>query len=400
MVLDMTGGERLFGEPPLMLASLLQALSALQFFVHLAASANLLAAVCLAPYARRKPVLIARGNEAEALAGLPVAALPLSAQQAETFSLWGLQTLGQVAALPEVDLIVRLGQSGKRLRLLARGEHPHLMRPEEPVFALEELVVFDQPLELLDSLLFVVGPMLDQLLIRAQNHALALASVTLKLGLEGGAEPGEQRPAHVRSIKPALPAVDRDALLKLLHLDLLAHPPAAGIVQVELQAEPGVRGKVQIGLFAPQLPESTRLDVTLARIEALVGEERVGKATLLDIYRPDSFRMERFVVAPEKLKEVPGPPRQALALRRCRPPKAVSVWQKTSGLHCFAYNGTRYTVHEMYGPWRRSGSWWTPEVWSHEEWDVCATAAGGETMLCLLAHDLLRHAWRLEGLYD
>jgi protein ImuB len=90
--------------------------------------------------------------------------------------------------------------------------------------------------------------------------------------------------------------VQRDALLKLLHLDLQAHPPGAGVISLLLHAEPGDRNKVQLGLFSTQLPEPLRLDMTLARIAALVGEERVGRAKLRDTHRPDSFTMERFGV--------------------------------------------------------------------------------------------------------
>jgi DUF1016 N-terminal domain len=43
------------------------------------------------------------------------------------------------------------------------------------------------PVELLDSLLFVVGVMLEQLIVRATARVLALASVTITLSLEGGA---------------------------------------------------------------------------------------------------------------------------------------------------------------------------------------------------------------------
>ena len=308
-------------------------------------------------------------------------------------ALWGLRTLGELAALPEVELVVRLGQTGKRLRLLARGEHPHLMVPEEPAFALEEYVAFEAPVELMESLLFVLGPMLDQLLARAQNRAFALASITIRLGLDGGGE-------HERTIKPALPVLQREILLRLLHLDLQTHPPPAGVINIFAHAEPGDRSKVQLGLFVPQLPEPLRLDVTLARIAALIGEERVGRAVLRDTHRPDSFIMERFVPTstPKETKA-----RHAAALRRCRPPIELSVQHEGRRLTLFFLHGKRYTVQKVYGPWRGSGNWWSSEVWSREEWDVRATygkAPSDETLLCLITHDLLSHRWQLEALYD
>jgi len=391
MVLDMTGSSRMFGAVEQVVGSIAAKLQGLQFVVQLAASANFHAAVCVAPSAISAPVILSRGKEAEQLGRLPLAALRLSEQQADTLALWGLKTLAELAALPEVDVVVRLGQEGKRLQLLARGECPHLMVPEEAVFALEERIEFDAPVELLDSLLFVLGPMLDQLILRAQNRALALASVTVKLGLDGGGE-------HQRTIKPALPVAQREILLKLLHLDLQAHPPPAGVVGVFVSAEPGDRSKVQLGLFAPQLPEPTRLDVTLARIAALVGEECVGRARLGDGHKPDSFTMERFTVPDAKARK--NSPNHSVAMRRCRPPVALLMQREGSGLKGFTMRGRRYAVEKAYGPWRKSGQWWSPEVWSHEEWDVCGKANGGETLLCLITHDLLRNHWQLEALYD
>jgi protein ImuB len=392
MVLDMTGTTSLFGPARQSVNSIRHALIALRFFVQLAASANFHAAVCIAPSARKTPIILPAGQERECLRKLPLSALNLTAQQADMLELWGLHTLGELAELPEVELVVRLGQKGKRLRLLARGEHPHLMVPEEPVFVLEEFIAFDAPIELLDTLLFVLGPMLDQLLARAQNRSFALASVTVKLGLDGGGE-------HERTIKPALPVLQREVLLKLLYLDLQAHPPPAGVLSIFVHAEPGDRSKVQLGLFAPQLPEALRLDVTLARIAAMVGEDRVGRAKLMDTHRSDSFTMERFVV-PTTSPKVNAETRHAVALRRCRPPLNLSVHHEGQRLAAFSLRGKRYTVQEAYGPWRKSGEWWSSEVWSREEWDVRATASADDTLLCLITHDLFRHHWQLEALYD
>ncbi len=149
---------------------------------------------------------------------LPLDVLDLSPEQAETFAMWGITTLGELAKLEEIELIARLGQPGKELRLLARGESPHLFTAIEPTLTLEERIELDSPIELLDSLLFVMGVMLDQLIVRAQTRILAMASITLLLDLEGGT-------SHTCTVRPALPNNDRKLWLKLMHLELQAHPP-------------------------------------------------------------------------------------------------------------------------------------------------------------------------------
>jgi len=237
----------------------------------------------------------------------------------------------------------------------------------------------------------VLGPMLDQILQRAQAYALALASVTVKLALEGGAE-------HTRTLKPALPLTEREVALKLLHLDLQAHPPGACVVALHLRAEPGERSKVQAGLFTPPLPEPMRLDVTLARIAALVGEDRVGSARLRDTHSPEAFAMERFVVRETTAQA--GAVKAAAALRRLRPPVLLNMRLRGKAPGAFYFQEKRFEVADAYGPWRRSGEWWTETVWSREVWDVRAAAQSGETLLCAVVQDLLQKRWHLEALYD
>lgn len=382
MVLDMSGAERVFGTAGPMLKRIEEAMRGLGLRVQLAASANFHVAVCMAPSAVRAAAVVPLGRERERLSVLPLMALDLTPEQQEMFALWGLRTMGELSALPETEPVVRLGQEGRQLRMLARGEHPHLMVPEEPKFELIEFIAFDSPVEMLDSLLFVIAPMLQQLSARAQNRAYALASVTVTLALDGGGE-------HVRVIKPALPVMQHQVLVKLLHLDLQAHPPSAGVMSVRLMAEPGDRSKVQMGLFAPQLPEPMRLDVILARIAALVGEENVGRVRLLDTHKPDSFVMERFVVPSKPPREETREPEPTVALRRCRPPVRLTMEDARECPARFFLHGKRYIVEQAYGPWRKSGDWWSAKLWSREEWDVVARAGEDEVLLCVVAHDLL-----------
>jgi nucleotidyltransferase/DNA polymerase involved in DNA repair len=71
----------------------------------------------------RSPVMvIPPGEEGATLAALPLIVLDLPERESETFTSWGIHTLGMLAALPEKELIARMGQRGKRLRQLASGK--------------------------------------------------------------------------------------------------------------------------------------------------------------------------------------------------------------------------------------------------------------------------------------
>jgi protein ImuB len=120
---------------------------------------------------------------------------------------------------------------------------------------------------------------------------------------------------------------------------------------------------------------------------------------LLDNNKPESFKMERFIVS-DKIRGKNAVRRSIVSLRRCRPPQPLHVEMKGQHLSTLTLHGKRYTVEQVYGPWRKSGSWWSPEVWSSEEWDVQAVAGADDILLCLITHDLLRHRWQLEAHYD
>jgi protein ImuB len=392
-VIDIAGTEKLFGAPRMLANTLLERVRALGINAQVAVSHNFEAAICLARGTRsRAPQVIGQGEESSALAPLPLSVLDLSEEHAEIFSLWGIRTLGMLAALPEKELISRLGQEGRRLRQLARGEMPHLFVPHEPAFALEERMELDSPVEMLDSLLFVAGVMLEQLILRASARVLALASVTITLSLEGGA-------SHTRTVRPALPSVDRQMWIKLIHLDLEAHPPQAAILAVTLAAEPGRTSKVQLGLFSPQLPEPMRLDVTLARIRKIVGENCVGCAVLTDTHQGDAFRMEPFAVASEASSEaVLHKPRTAM--RQLRPAENATVTLRGSRPSSFYFRNARYRVERAYGPWMASGEWWNPGLWSCEQWDLVARSDDGALLCCVLTCDSADNGWWMTALYD
>jgi protein ImuB len=391
---DIAGTANLFGPPEILVRTLLERVQSLGILARIAVSNNFHAAVCLAKgLSHRTPIqVIEAGEQPTLLAPLPLSVLDLTETQAETFALWGIRTLGMLAALPEKELIARMGQDGQRLRQLAHGDCPHLFQPVEPAFSLEERMELDTSVELLESLLFVVGVMLDQLILRAKARILALASVTITLSLEGDE-------VHSRTVRPALPSTDKQLWIKLLHLDLEAHPPQAAILAVALHVEPGSTSKVQAGLFSPQLPEASRLDVTLARIRAIVGEGNVGRALLEDTHAQDGFRIEPFTIpSGDPVMHVPAQTR--LAMRQLRPPESVSVTLRDSRPTTLVYRDGRYEVEHAYGPWLAEGDWWNQTLWGFEQWDLMARAQDGSLLCCCIMRDLMQGEWQMAALYD
>jgi protein ImuB len=447
-VVDLAGTERLLGDVDFVGRRMVAALAGVGFEGFCCVAGNVDAGLSVArdgawlgiadpTLATMRPSqgwsarMVSLGLEAKALAGLPLRVLRLDEEAAERFAVWGIRTLGELAALPETALIARMGQAGKQLRLRARGELPHLLKPAAEEFRLEEMVELDAEVETLEPLLFVINPMLEQLVVRAQGRALAIAAVTVELGMEekgrGWREEGRVKAntntgvlrcaqddemcrvgVYVRTVRPAVATVDRRLLLKMVQLDLEAHPVPGAVYWVRLHAEPGDASRIQLGLFAPPMPEPTRFEDTHARLLAVVGEGNVGRVRLLDTHAPEGFRLERFVLpgggykVPQVRVEGAEP---ATALRRLRPAVSVRVasrnGERGAEILAFWFEGRRYDVLRSFGPWRTSGDWWGGTVWSQDVWDLAAReVVEGELLLCLVGHDLVRDRWGMEGIYD
>ena len=196
----------------------------------------------------------------------------------------GTRRIGRVCScLPGLVLRPKNGENLLEVRIRT------LSSPLSQQFKLIEFCEFEKPVEQMESLLFVCTRMIDCLVERASSRALSLAALKADMKLEGGK-------THRCTIRPALPSIDRKFLLKLLQLEIAAHSPQCGVMTLTLSAEAGQSSKVQLGLFSPQTPEPSRLDVTIARLKAIVGDDRVGSPALEDTHRSNSFHMEDFTI--------------------------------------------------------------------------------------------------------
>jgi protein ImuB len=216
-----------------------------------------------------------------------------------------------------------------------------------------------------------------------------------------------------RILRLPVPLLDAKVFLKLLQLDLNAHPPGAPILKIHLRAEPVRPRAAQGGLFLPPSPEPEKLELTLARIAGIVGEDKIGSLELLDTYRSEGFRMQRFAPNSKdnlktKSNDYTKDTTTVTALRIFRPtvPATVTLHEGSpTHIVCLKRKGKdkdkeiQGQILWAAGPWRSSGDWWEQEAWSRDEWDI-AVQAETEITLFRLVRDLLAGRWFVEGTYD
>jgi nucleotidyltransferase/DNA polymerase involved in DNA repair len=189
--------------------------------------------------------------------------------------------------------------------------------------------------------------------------------------------PKTRHSTFTRTLDLPVPMLDAKVFLKLLQLDLKAHSPGAPILKVHLSATPAQPRTTQGGLFLPPTPEPEKLELTLARIAGMVGEDKVGSLQLVDSHHPTSFRMQRFVPSPprgskeksdDSLSSAP-----IAALRLFRPPLRATVTLhdgRPSHVVCPKRKEIHGEILWLAGPWRSSGDWWDQDGWARDEWDI------------------------------
>jgi protein ImuB len=462
VLLDLSGLESLFGSLPKIARDIARRTSDLGLEANVATAFN----PDTSRFAARGfsgVTVVPEGKEAERLENLPLEVLfselvsnpsEQTASFLATLDLWGVRNLRALCALPEVALSERMGQQGIHLQQLARGVIARTLVPIEPPFIFEEATELEYPLVLLEPLAFLLARMLDQICARLSARALAAQELRLQLELDSGYQLAEELTENIsmdgekappvrsvrtssrpvinedsprtsfftRTLRLPVPMLDAKVFLKLLQLDLKAHPPGAPIRKVRLSAEPAQPRTLQGSLFLPPTPEPEKLELTVARIASMVGEDKVGSMQLLDSHRPEAFRMQRFVpAAPKGQKEkleTDSSPAPVTALRMFRPPLRATVTLcdgKPVHVVCPKRKEVQGEILWIAGPWRSSGDWWEQDGWARDEWDIAiqssvtsrqfsvvnnSASIRSTLVLYRLVHDLLSGHWFMEGMYD
>jgi protein ImuB len=442
VTIDVDGLERLLGPPAAIADELRRDATDRGMRVHVAIAGTCTAALILA-HARPGVTVINRGEEPVALAGIAIGILerveglrcveslrcsvldtragngprasargggaPRAVKNNDTaailttFKTWGLKTLGELAALPPADLTARLGRPALVWQAIARGEDIRPLVPTLDAERFEASMDLDWPIEELEPLSFVLTRLLEPLSTRLERRDRGAAVLHALLRLVTRDATGSGRELYARHLELPSPMRDVRTLRTLALLDLESHPPAAAIDRVSIVIDPTPGRVLQHTLFTRAHPTPEQLSTLLARLAAVMGQDRVGAPATVDTYRPGAFTMTAFKTdhrpragdsgsaaglqsqSPRLRSLDPrasfGEARQSAegataaapspqspltsALRRCRQPVPARVLvadgrpvRVTTDRRGFVGGAVIRSV----GPWRTSGDWWATDT--------------------------------------
>jgi protein ImuB len=315
---------------------------------------------------------------------LNIASLPMDQEMWEVLESWGIHTLAQLAELPETGIAERFGAAGVHLQRLARGATERPLKIFKPEITYEDRVSLDHPITLLEPLLFLIARILNDQCDKLLSHAMSANEITIRLELEDKTE-------HIRTLRLPVPMRESKSLLKLLQIDLEAHPPQAATQALSVTIKPVHPRTIQAGIFLPITPAPDKLELTLARIRGIVGESNVGTPQLLNTHHPNPFQL----VTHQPPATSNQQPATRQAFRYFRPPITAKITLEHNRPVRIASPNVTGKIQTAAGPWRTTGDWWTNQPWNRDEWDITLS----NSTLYRIYREPTDH-WFIEGAYD
>jgi protein ImuB len=298
---------------------------------------------------------------------------------------WGVHTVGDFAALDKIDISNRLGPCAVKMWERAHGKSTRLLKLIEPPELFAETFEFEHDVETIDPLLFMLRRFLEQIATRLNAIYLVAEELTLRLSFSNRTE-------YERVFKIPQPTNDVDLLFRMLHTHLENFKSEHAITAISLDARPTKPTSQQFGLFETALRNPMQLSETLARLVALLGNDRVGTPQNEETHRPDSFRMEPFQWlggTTSVLSQTLSP-----ALRRFRSEIPISILCDVDlPIHARS-SELSGEISERTGPYFLSGNWWDEKNWTRAEWDIELNAGA----VARVHQD--ECGWHLDGIYD
>ncbi|MDB6170691.1 MAG: Nucleotidyltransferase/DNA polymerase [Chthoniobacteraceae bacterium] len=361
--------------------------------VHLCARLGIAPNADLALLAAQSADSCREVRAARDLAAVPIEILALPPHLLSVLGKWGIHTLGDFVALGRDSLAERLGAEILPFFDRASGRIDRPLRCIPPPEIFEESIEFENEIETLEPLLFILRRFLEQIALRLETAWLVASELELRLGFTIGA-------FYRRRFDIPSPTCDVDVLFRMLHTHLENFRAEHPIISLRLTATPSRPWRQQFGLFESALRDPNQFFETLARLGALLGEGHVGTPNLFSTHRPDAFFIgpvifgelsdrRRITAEPSATKA----PMAGLSFRRFRPARPAQVLFKKRPVFLQSVEVSGAII-DSFGPIRLSGNWWNGAPWSHNEWDVQLH----ESVLCRIYEE--DGAWFLEGIYD
>ncbi|MFW2829636.1 DUF6504 family protein [Sphingomonas sp. ID0503] len=346
--LDLTGTAHLFGGEAKTCARIRRFCARLGLSARIAVAETGRAANAMARHLPGPVTLLEPGREAEALAPLPLTCLGDEEHVTDAARRLGIDTVGDLMALPRGPLTRRFGRTLLRHLDQALGHRPEPLCPVIPTDAAEAEVRFLEPIATAEAIEEAIRHAMALLMAELAARGLGARAVTMLCRRVDG---GDQ----VAGIGTARATRDAAHLLRLMRMRIEGIDPGFGIEAIRLVAiRSDPLGAQAIGGLVDDRPDLAPL------VDQLAG--RLGPRRLFRRAAVESDVPERSTTRITPLAEgaawSTNWPRPVTLLRRPEPVANVLAELPDRPPKRFTWRGQPHRVTRGDGPERIYGEWW------------------------------------------
>jgi hypothetical protein len=227
------------------------------------------------------------GSECELLALLPLTLLDIEAEVVERLALLGIERLGDLAALPHGPFVRRFGTAAARWHELARGIDRRPFVPRSRAVAIEASIFGEGRAVDEAQVFFALRMLLARVCADLERCGKRAGALHLALELEDAQ-------TCTFDVPLAMPTAHERTMFDMMRAKLEGATFESAIVGLRVQARQLEEGGEAQALFGADDFDPQRVAVTIARLEAMLGES-VARATTREAHvLEDRFIYEQF----------------------------------------------------------------------------------------------------------
>ena len=377
--LDVTGCAHLFDGEAALLAALLaglekQGLSARAALADTPGLAWAVARFGAAPKPGQGPrnqgTVVPSGDARLALAGLPVAALRLSAEQVELLERLGLRSAGDLYDIPATALARRFGPLVAHRLAQALGRAEEAISPLTPVPPLLERLALAEPSSAPEAIVFGLEALIQALCRRldagqqgARRLVFTLYRADGSLGrLKLGTSRPTRDPQHIKRLfAQRLEQADPGFGVEVMTLAATASEPLSALQSV-LPGEAAGRPAPRSEQALPEARAPASVGEVVDRLMGRLGEARVARPVPRESHVPEqAVAAAAPLSAPEARWQPQGPFRPLRLFPKAQPIEATALLPDHPPAQ-FRWRRQLHPVTLAEGPERLTPEWWHPEA--------------------------------------
>ena len=362
LLLDVTGATHLFGGEQMMLNKIRESLQAQGFAVRGSLAGTAVAARAFARY--RDGTVIAPGEEAKAIAPLPIEALNLDPITTHAFRRAGLKTVGQAASRERSEIAARFGAAMIATLDSALGHGGKPISPRLPLPDYWKGQGFAEPIiteEAIRLTLKSLGAALSAVLEQHGEGARRLEAIFFR------ADGAVRRIA----IDMGMPTRDPTVIERLFRekLDALVDPlnPGFGFDLIRISASRVERFTAGIADLDAGINEKKEIGFLVDRLATRFGSHRILSFQQNDTHIPEMAWLavpaqfaQRSNFSWKKIRNAKGAPRRPL--RVFARPEPVNLLTAVPDSTHLCWRRVQRVVIKSEGPERIAMEWWRHET--------------------------------------